>query len=550
MRRFETSKGAWFIFVLFSLALAGVEATWPLEEGSPPRVVAAWTWVACSGLVLSWALISCIFPFLRADFWKSRDIPWFLAAHVVPVGLVLFEVNGWQFTKINPESAKEVQGGYIFLTQFADLGIFKMGFLGYPARQYILAAMPSYLFGKGLVAMRIGYGALYALGYIAFLQGTWRYLVSRNSPRPMLVASMAGTLVSLSSYTLLYARNFEQTIVPLAVTCLFLAGLLLLLSRPGPLPAIWVSWALGLLPHSYTPSYGTWAFAMALLGWLLFSRSAGQRLPIAVSLAYGAAAFATSVAMLVHEKALAGKIAFGGFDDLVVNDWLSRMGQGIHATVGLEESLIPAPLLLGVLLVLGHSIRRRDFRALLICAWAAGSVVMALALKGYCWRSPAFDIHRAMFILPVLSLMVALYVSEYWRQLAPGSDERLLKAMIMTATLAMFLNSSYLPFIRRAPRAYEPALVSDEEEATMLVLAKAWPNPKTIYFAPPLDCNLDDLLYYLSPDTKIIRGSPPEGEHVQGNYVISFRSKELAERLPDDLVWHRNRRPYLKLVPE
>ncbi len=550
MKRFETSRAAWCIFFFFSLLLLGVEATWPLTEGSLPRVIAAWTWIACSDLVLGWALASILLAFTRADFWRSRDLGWFLAAHVVPVCLVLFEINGWEFTKINGEGAQEVQSGFIFYTQFADLGIFKMGFLGYPARQYLLAAMPSFVWGKGLVAMRIGYAGLYVIGYLAYLQATWRFLESRGAPRPMLMAALTGCLVSLASYTLLYARNFEQTIVPLAVTCLFLAGLLMLVSRPGPLPALWTAWALGLLPHSYTPAYGAWVLAMAILCWLLFSRSVGRRLPVAVILVYGAAAFATSVAMLVHEKALAGKIAVGGFDDLIGKDWLVRMGQGFHATLGLEESLVPAPLLLGIFLILAHSAARRDFRVLLVCAWALGSVAIALALKGYCWRYPEFDIHRAMFVLPVLSLLLGLYASEYWKQLPQGSDDRLLRGMVVAAIVVMFFNAAYLPLIRRSPRSSEPALTADEEEATMLVLDKAWPNPKTVYLTPPLDCDLDDMLKYFSPDTAIIRGYPPLGEHLRGIYVISFLKADPASRIPDNLVWHLNRRPYLQIAPE
>jgi hypothetical protein len=254
--------------------------------------------------------------------------------------------------------------------------------------------------------------------------------------------------------------------------------------------------------------------------------------------------------MLVYEKALAGKIEVGGFDGLILNDWLFRMGQGFHATIGLEESLIPTPLLLGIFLILGHSLLRRDFRVLFVVAWALGSVAIALALKGYCWRYPDFDIHRAMFILPVLSLLLGLYISEYWRQMPSGSDDRLLRGMVIAAIVVMLVNAAYLPLIRRSPRASEPALTADEEEATMLVLDKAWPNPKTIYFKPPLDCDLDDMLKYFSPDTKIIRGMPPDGEHLQGNYVISFLKPDLVDRMPDDLVWHRNRRPYLQIAPE
>jgi hypothetical protein len=550
MRRLETSRLAWAAFLALALLLLCIEGTWPFAEGSAPRVAAAWSWIGFSVLVLCWALALVVLPFLRPGFWKSRDLPWFLAAHVIPVGLVLFEVNGWKFTQINGEGAQEVQSGYFFLTRYPDLGIFKMGFLGYPTRQYLLAALPSYILGKGLVTLRMGYGTLYVLGYLSFLQATWRYMGSRNSPRPMLLASLTGTLVSLGSYPLLHARIFEQTIEPLSVTFLFLAGLLLLLSRPGPLPALWAAWALGLLPYSYTPAYAPWLFAMALLVCLALSRSAGQRLPIAVILACGAASFATSVAMLVHEHSLAGKVALGGFDGLVARDWLFRLSGGFHATIGLEESLVPAPLLLGLVFILVHSLGRRDFRVLWVCAWGAGTVAVALALKGYCWRLPEFDVHRAMTILPVLSLALGLYLSENWSRLSQGADERLLRGLVISAMVVMILNSACLPFLRRTPRGSDPTITGDDEEAIMLVLHVAGRSPRTIYMQPPLDCDLDDILRYFWPDTAIVRSDPPEGEHLPGVYVLSFLNKDPMTRVYDFLVWHANRRPYLQLRPE
>ena len=550
MRGFENSKKAWAVFVLFSLVLFGVEASYLLTPETTPRGVAAWAWIACSGLVLGWALVLVLIPFFSPGFWKSRDVGWFVAASVIPVGLVLFEINGWHYTQVNNEAPQEVQSGYFFLTKYRDLGMYYLGFLGYPVRQYLLAAMPSYLWGKSLVTLRMGFGQLYVLGYLSFLHAVWRYLDSRKAARPMLMASLVGTLVSLASYPLLYARIFEQTIEPLSVTFLFLAGLLLLLSRTGPLPGLWLAWALGVLPHSYTPAEAAWGFGMVALGWLLMRRSTPNRLAIAVAFTYGSAAFATSVAVLIHERVLKDKLTFGGFDNLVVQDWVHRMAGGFHATFGLEESLIPAPLTLGIILILIHSLSRRDYRVLWVCLWAAASVGMSLALKGYCWRAPEFDIHRAMFILPVLSLALGLYVSEHWGHLFAGSEGRLVGAGVMAVILVMVLSSIYLPFIRRAPRAYEPALTTDDEEAVMLILRRAGPDVRTVYLKPPLNCDVDDSLSYYFPEAKILRADPPEGEHLRGNFVLSYLSKDPETRIQDDLVWHRNRRPFIRIDPE
>jgi hypothetical protein len=564
MTRFETSRYAAVIFAVFLVILLGAEASCLLPGGGMIRALAARAWIACSALILVSVLIHAVIPFFRRGFWSSPDLCWYLAAFLVPVALVLFDVNGYGYTQINDEGLQQVTSGLDLMSGRRDLGLFSVGFLGYPARQYLLAAMPSRIFGRGLVTLRVGFGGFYLLGYLSFLSCAWGYLEARKSWRPMLLASLAGMLVALGSYPLLFARLFEQTTVPLSLMLLFLSGLLLFLSRPGPLSGVWFLWALGLMPYSYTPSLAAWGLGMAVLACLASSGPKRRRIPLLAGLAYGAVTLAVALAVQVRGNLLPSRLLAAGLAGDHASGlsgggpaaWASRLLNGLHSTFGIEESLVPAPLALGILFILFHSLRRRDYRVLALCLWAAVTVVLSLALKGYWQRVPEFDIQRAMVILPPLSLALMMYAAAHSEALPAEKGEAALRGLILSAAVFMLLNAAYLPLIRRVPRAYFPFEATDREEAAMFFVRGAAPGARVVYVEPPLSFRLDETLAYFSPGTRVVSAAPPEGEHVEGSYVISyagldpFVSEDPNARLADHPVRFLHPRPYLRISPE
>ncbi len=519
------------------------------------RAIAAWSWIICSGLVIASALVSSLLPLLRRDAWSARGFIWYLAALVAPIVLVLVGVTGYVHTQINDEAIQQVAAGLGLLKSRRDLGLFSSGFVGYPARQYLLAALPSLLLGRGLVTLRIGFGGLFLIGYLSFVSSLRRYLAPRKPEAAMLLAALAGALVALGSYPLLYARLFEQTTVPLAAILLFLAGTLRLADRPDPLGGLWVLWSVGFMPYAYTPALAAWAFCMGVLVYLVFTGSGASRPIFGAALVYGAAALAVSSLAQVHANLASGRFSFGVTSDSGNDNWLYRLSNGLHAAFGLDESLVPAPLALGILFVLIDSLRRRDYRILSVCAWALATVALSLLMRGYWRRVPEFDIQRAMVILPPLSLALVVYAASLWPPIT-GGYERAFRIAAASAVLFMLLNASYLPLIRRAPRAYVPFAVTDKEEATMLVVGVAGGPARTVYVLPPLFIHLEDTLQYFSPATRVVRGPPPAGEHLPGNYVIAYSSPELF--VPEDTysqfsehpVRSSRPRPYLRISAE
>jgi hypothetical protein len=540
--------------LLFFGVLLAIEGAYFAPEAGVLRAVAAWSWLACSAIVLGTALISSLRPFVQRAFWSSRDMGWYLVAYFGPVALLAFGVTGYLHTQINDEAVQQVAAGLGFLDSRRDLGLFSTGFVGYPARQYLLAALPSLALGRNLVALRIGFGGLYLIGYLSFLSAARGYLEARKSPAPMLLAALGGVLAALGSYPLLYARLFEQTTVPVAAIELFLAGLLRTMSRPGSLGGLWALWSLGFMPYAYTPALSGWGFGMAVLAYLACAGSRELRPIFRMGLLYGAAALAVSSLAQVHASLVSSRFSIGSVADTGNESWSYRLSTGLHAAFGLEESLVPAPLALGLLFVLGQSMRKKDWRVLGVCLWAGATVVLSLMMRGYWRRVPEFDIQRAMVVLAPLSLALVVWISARWEGL--GGNAGAARAVVMCAVLLMVLNAAYLPVIRRAPRAYVPFDVTDKEEATLLVVGAAGSAAKTVYVVPPLFIHLEDTLLYFSPSTRVVRGNPPAGEHAPGTYVVSYAGTELF--VPEDPyalyaehpVRFSRPRPYLRIAPE
>jgi hypothetical protein len=550
MDRLGSPKLNWALFQVFMLALFFVEGSYLIDEGSNLRTVAAWIWFICSNAVLAWAFIYAVRPFFRRTFWSSRDIGWYLAAYFVPIGLVLFGINGCRYTQIDDEGLQEIVSAFYVMTHFKDLGIFKLGFLDYPARQFLLAAEPTVIFGRGIVDLRLGFAGLYLVSYLAFLTGMWRYLVARSVPRPMLIASLAAVSVSLGNYALLYSRLFEQTMVPLTFCMLLMAGILVFLERPSPVASLWMAWTFGQLAYSYTPALAVWALGALVLvymGWFHFK---SLRAVLAEIVIYGAVALSLSIYVLERDKVLNDRLVLGEFTTLNLIDWAHRFGAGFHAVLGLEESVLPPPLLLGITFALFNSLRRKDFRVLLICLWAAACVVASLSLRGYCWRLPEFDVHRAMIILPPLSLTVVMYLAANKGTLLSEKNERVVGGLMACCVVMMLLSAIYLPLLRRAPRAFIPWEETDTEEATMLVLDHALPGAKTIYVATGIDNALKETLSFFSPDTLTVNGVPPDGEHLPNVYVITYLHSDPASRFQDLFSQHLSARPFLQIKPE
>ena len=412
--------------------------------------------------------------------------------------------------------------------------------------------MPTLILGPSVFALRIGYALFYLIAYGSFLAGTSLYLRHLKFDRPYLLASFTGMSVALAPYPLLWARLFEQTIIPISIAMFFLGSLLFFLTKPTPLSSLWLLWTLGMLPYSYTPALALIPITIVILVRCVWPWQTKRSLTLLVVLGYGGATMLTGFSILWTHNYAAYRFVGGDVREgaLTLSDWIYRYGAGYHATFGLEEALVPAHLVLAAMVILYLSLSRKDWRFLAIGLWGLAVITSAVTMRGYCWRMPAYDLHRAMILLPPLSLAVTLYMVRYWREFVAPAYDHVARGMIMGVLVLLILNASFLPLLRRAPRESYPEQLSDVEEATLLV-ANLPDGPVKVVYVVPGDIPLTDTVQYFKPEITVVYGPPPAGEHLAGSWVITFlHPNDENSRVLDGFARHLNPRPYLQIIPE
>lgn len=543
----------WALYFILAAALIAVEGGHFLDEGSSWKKYAALFWLGLSVgfLISTWGYV--LSPFLDRRFWASRHSTWYVAAALVPASLIFLDIGGVTFNRLDGETTIQLANALDLLRHQASMGIFDMAFLAgsYPDRQYALACLPTYFFGPGMIAYRIGYALLYLGAYGSFLAAIRAYLQNRNAPEPLLLTSYAGMMVALAIYPLIAARLFEQLIMPLTVTMYSLAGLLFFSIKKSPYMAFWITWTFGFIPYCYSAALASWGLVFILLFYLAFQP--GYRVMI-VALIYGVAALACSIWMQYQHGVLEGKLMVGVAPEehFTHYDWMWRFIGGARAVAGTDESIIPQPLVLSLLMAIYLSWRHREYRFFAICGWALATIVAALSFQGFCWRTPAADVSRSMAILPVLSLGVVLCLAFQAREWFDSVVARKIVIIgLIVSMIFMIGNSVTIPLLRRQIRDNPVEFPTDFDEGGYLLASiihtPGLPPIQRVYLVPPLDFPLEDCLDYFAPGAHSFRGLPPPDDHTPGTYIISYRSTN-----PDDRNWapdvpDHNPRPYLQV---
>ena len=543
----------WFLFAAAVLALTGTELCYFLGNGSPIKRWAALIWIMVSAGFLPFVALYAFNLFFKISFWRDKDRFWYLTAFFLPIFLVYFGVEGVTWTPINDEGAQQVVQGLTLLNQDPDFGVYRMTyFVGYVARQYLLACLPTYFFGPSLLALRVGTSFIYIASYLAFLSALANYFRVRGASNPLLLASFAGMMVSLGEYPLLNARVFEQTTMPIGATLLFLAGIFNFLAGPTPFRTFWVAWSFGFFAEGYTPALGGWWMALFILLYLALQPKCKYRI-LWVPIIYGACCMGIACLLMNSENALLARFRIEA-PHFTLSDWIWRYFLGYHALLNLGSSVIPCPLGLAALAVLYFSFRFRDYRFPLLCLWCIGIAFASLTCLGSNFNLPQFDIHRAMIILPPLAAGVVIFYHVYGSQWNPSMwVHKTLMTCACFAMIYMACTSIAVPLTARTFVYYHD--LSDNDEALYKIdcinFDPKMEKLKTIYIVPPL--RIDELelgLQYFSPSAVVIRGNPPPGEKEPGTYLLSYLRTNEADRVPDVMIPSLRPRPHLQLKKE
>ncbi len=545
-----TRRYLWAAYAVPSIALITIEAAFYTGDWSPWRWYAGLSWILLSVAVVLSACVTAFFPFFGRRLWTEPHRAWYLVAFFLPPILTFINAGGIRFTPVDIEGLKQLAEGMFLMRHDPSLGVFAIAYGRYMGRQYVLNCLPSFFFGPSLWAARVGNSMFYLGSYFFFLSALLAYLRKRRTSDPLLFAGYCGIMIALGQYTLLNARKFEQTMMPIGCTLFFLAALLYFVVKPGPLRFLWITWAFGFFAGCYTPALGSWVLGLALLIYFIFWRR--QRIFI-FTVIYGIACLCIAVLVMhkVDPGAMSAEFTVGTDEHFTVNDWVLRYLNGVRAAVGTDYCLISGPQALAIFAAIFLSWRFRELRYAVVCAWAVAIFFLSVALIGSSFVFPSRDIQRSMIVIPPLMLGAVFLLIRYI-SVAPEARAaaRIIEFFMKLSMVYMVFTGISTVFLVRG--FFGPPMLNDEDEAFAMIdklVSAHGVKPTKFYLVPPMDIDLAPGLEYFAPDAKLVLASPPEGEKIPGVYVFSYL-KKAADRFDDEVAPSRHPRPFIKMTEE
>ena len=477
--------------LLAGVALTGIEAMAYLKHDAW-SLIASRVWVVHGTACLVFTVVA-VAGVLREDL-RTKNL-------VVPLAiawiafLTFWRVGSFTNAQVNHEATQQVAEALRGAAQ-PDLRYTSSAFLGYPVRQYLLAAVPSMLMGRGLASLRLGYGAPFFLGVLVFYAGLRRHF-RREDPRGF-ASGLSILLLTLFPYLVEYLRRFEQTILPVSFTLQTLGWLLLVLEGAHLSGLFGLVWAGSLLGTSYTPSLASWLLLCGVL--IVLIVRAGQiggatasvfwLAPTIPIVGFGLLSFVTREDLFKP-----------GQDTIGIESGFEKLSEGFRVFfLGEPRSFVDPLLLLPVVVYLAMALVGRFGRLQFVLSWwAIGVVGVAVCLKGYAAPPPPFAIHRAIVVRPVLIfglLRTALGRGTRWTGLLT------LRASVLSAAVIGAFSLSDLFAVRESyrPRLVEHVLadlvqVAHERGAPLESISRVG----IVSASPDLE-NAHDYLVYFCPN--------------------------------------------------
>lgn len=291
---------------------------------------------------------------------------------------------------LSGETTQEVACGVQALTSVWD-GWQRTCFLGYPLRQYVAMAVPTFLFGRSLLFLHVGVAAAFLGGVLVYLSAI---VMSKRSQLAVAVGLFAMGVLFHARFVTYALFRFEQSIVPM-IAGLYLVGTYLHYRRSHHSVHLSVATLVCVLALSgYTPVLVYLPLVM-LCSWSLWMRmERKQRIRLYIALLCIIAASLVSLTYRQDLKLVTGEGLGHWRNDIVqgMQFMFFINGRYPYGSIVLKLSLALA----GVYLTLFSSAGR------VFVLWAVGVIIASVLSKGYTWYGVDFRLHRTIVLLPVI----------------------------------------------------------------------------------------------------------------------------------------------------
>lgn len=372
---------------------------------------AAWLW-ALGGVITFFSIAVYFFSSIKQDLMNKKFFP---CCAILLVFIYLCTLPGnINMTEINPDAAQQVAAGLDSFTS-VDLNYTGKAFLGYPNRQYIIAAIPAFLFGRRITTLHLGFALPFIFGVMIFYCALRKWAERCHTNTSLAILPICALFVF--PFVSEYYVNFEQAIYPIALTMMAIGFFLLFLLQPNVINILGLAWVGCLFSNSYTPGLASLGLMIVFLGIMIYRYIKKTSSPIftpeapvitAKSLilvevnviSFFLATLLTSRSDRITEIRPEKNILLFSLE--TIHDFLLDENAAFFGMLGIS-------VILYIIASLTFRLKIRDF---LISLWVMGVFVASNILAGYTSYQPAWIMQRALVVIPVIIAAVSLLLFE------------------------------------------------------------------------------------------------------------------------------------------
>jgi hypothetical protein len=431
----------WMILgLLVTLSLLEIAAYF--THGAIPVIASrAWalmgvTYFAATGMLIGGSLLS--------DLRKGKFV---FALLVIGLGIMVFyRLGDIYHLQVNYESAGQLANFLKYNIHKPDWGYTSPGYLAYPARQYIIVAIPSLFFGNDLFWFHFGYAIVFYSGVLCFFVGVRHYFSIKQHGELWALFTVLSCFTF--PYLMEYLYHMEQTILPIAFVMHALGWFLLSLEKLTPPRVLILAWIGGLLGTSYTPALAAWIlFQIFFVLVLVRAARQGRRAQIvlwvsvwAYTLTVGLCCFFTRADIRLTPQSGHGAESF-----------LRALKVFF---LGYPQEFMPAPvaILVAIFFLLALT-GRLGFIKWITAGWFLAVVYFSATSSGMAPYDPVYTMWRSILLIPIM--MLACWDSyldcfkkiKQWKHIEP-----ILAVILCLAAAATAVQVCY-----KRQKSYQPA---------------------------------------------------------------------------------------------
>lgn len=403
------------VMLVYVILLVGMELL-AYMAGGIFSVIESRIWLF-SGLLCYAIIIVCFFQMLFLDV-KSKD---FISV-VGILGMIIFFgyfVGNLNYSDVNPDATQQMAAG-ISSFQLSDWNFTGAAFLGYPNRQYVIAAVPALVFGRSIFTLHMGFAIPFFLGIIMMYLGLRDWC--KESGISNKVALIAAYAMLAFRFVAEYFMNFEQAITPIALTMIAVGIFLKFVKKPSCIFLMLMVWIGTFCAGSYTPalaSLGLLLVFLVLYAWDIYKtgneKYAGVEYPMEVVKSIGYAVIGiviVALTILTHTKAekieqTREEVSLFSYCFQCVRDFFFDKDAVFFGGIGLI-------VLVYMILAITLRLKIHDF---IIAFWVLAVVILANYMTGYTVYQKVWILQRTLIIVPVLIVAITIALIPYLKKI-------------------------------------------------------------------------------------------------------------------------------------